>query len=190
MQIRQMTPQQAYEIYRDAFIEAFPPAERRPWRNILAMMKQDTYECYGGYSENGALLCCAFFVRVEEVYLMDYLLTVPASRGEGLGSLFLQGLLNGVFSRRVVLGEVEAPDGGEQDALRRRRLAFYERNRFVQTDVMGWVYGVKYRIIAWNLPRGTTAEALEDRLMEMYCALMGPDRCAQWVRLWRQRPEE
>ncbi len=186
MNVREMTPRQAYEAYcADAFVQAFPPAERRPWRSILSLIRMGAYVCYGGYDEQGTLLCCAFFVRAQEFYLMDYLMTMPAQRSRGLGSCFLQKLLDGPFAQRSIVGEVETPDGGAEDELRRRRLAFYERNRFCQTGVRSWLYGVDYRIIAWNLPAGTDDAALAAKLTQLYTVLIGEERCAQWVRVWQ-----
>ena len=58
MELRQMTPEQAYEVYHtQAFLQAFPWAERRPWRSIWALLQKNAYECYGGYDAQGALLC-------------------------------------------------------------------------------------------------------------------------------------
>ncbi len=191
MELRQMTPEQAYEVYHtQAFLQAFPWAERRPWRSIWALLQKNAYECYGGYDAQGALLCCAFFAKAQGAYLMDYLMTMPEHRDNGLGGRFLSQLLDGPFAERLILGEAEAPDGGPEDELRRRRLGFYRRNRFEQTDVMSWVYGVDYRIIAWNLPPATKAEALADQLMSVYEAILGPERCGQWVRVWQQETPE
>lgn len=185
-----MTAEQAYEVYRKNFPEAFPPAELRPWRNILAMIRQGRYVCYGGYTDDGSVQCCAFFIRAGGVYLMDYLMTVPQSRGGGWGSRFLKELLDGPFAQAVILGEVEAPDKGPEDEIRRRRLAFYERNRFVQTCVKCCLYEVEYRIIAFHLPRELEGERLIDKLKAIYTELLGTARYTRWVRLWCEDPDK
>lgn len=183
-----MTWRQAYEAYCSrAFVQAFPPAERRPWRSILSLLRRNAYVCYGGYDDSGTLQCCAFFVRAQAFDLMDYLMTMPRQRSQGLGSLFLQKLQDGPLAQRAIVGEVEAPDGGEEEELRRRRLAFYQRNRFRQTGVRSWLYGVDYRIIAWNLPSGD--EDLAADLTELYASLLGAERCTQWVRVWQDPAE-
>ena len=87
-------------------------------------------------------LCCAFFVA-QEFYLMDYLMTMPAQLQQRLGSCFLQKLLDDPFAQRSIVGEVNTGRRCE-DELRRRRLAFYERNRFLPDGVraagcMEWI---------------------------------------------------
>ena len=105
--------------------------------------------------------------------LMDYFAVTPELRGRGVGSAFLAAL-DAVLGGVCILGEVEMPDSHDAglNAMRLRRIAFYERAGFSLTGAACRLYGVRYAIIARRLPAGLTAAGLRGLLREVYRGLV------------------
>ena len=105
--------------------------------------------------------------------LLDYFAVTPELRGRGVGSAFLAAL-DAVLGGVCILGEVEMPDRHDAglNAMRLRRIAFYERAGFSLTGAACRLYGVRYAIIARRLPAGLTAAGLRGLLREVYRGLV------------------
>lgn len=90
-----------------------------------------------------------------------------------MGSAFLAAL-DAVLGGVCILGEVEMPDSHDAglNAMRLRRIAFYERAGFSLTGAACRLYGVRYAIIARRLPAGLTAAGLRGLLREVYRGLV------------------
>ena len=127
-----------------------------------------------GRYRNGRLAAYAFFYRHDSrVLLLDYFAVTPELRGRGVGSAFLAAL-DAVLGGVCILGEVEMPDSHDAglNAMRLRRIAFYERAGFSLTGAACRLYGVRYAIIARRLPAGLTAAGLRGLLREVYRGLV------------------
>ena len=109
----------------------------------------------------------------SRVLLLDYFAVTPELRGRGVGSAFLAAL-DAVLGGVCILGEVEMPDSHDAglNAMRLRRIAFYERAGFSLTGAACRLYGVRYAIIARRLPAGLTAAGLRGLLREVYRGLV------------------
>ena len=133
MKLKKLTPQQLKNLYEQEMKRAFPPDELKPLKAMETLRDQGKYDALGLWEED--TLCGYALVWLEPQYpfaLLDYLGTLDGMRSQGLGSKLL-GLLREYYSNyRGIFGEAEAPENGapEGEPLRRRRLAFYERNGF------------------------------------------------------------
>ena len=148
-------------------------AYMKPLAVMLRLMERGRYLCYG-YYRNGRLAAYAFFYRHDSrVLLLDYFAVTPELRGRGVGSAFLAAL-DAVLGGVCILGEVEMPDSHDAglNAMRLRRIAFYERAGFSLTGAACRLYGVRYAIIARRLPAGLTAAGLRGLLREVYRGLV------------------
>ncbi len=128
--VRKLNESALRGIYDAYMHEAFPPAELKPLAVMLRLMERGRYLCYG-YYRNGRLAAYAFFYRHDSrVLLLDYFAVTPELRGRGVGSAFLAAL-DAVLGGVCILGEVEMPDSHDAglNAMRLRRIAFYERAR-------------------------------------------------------------
>ena len=155
--VRKLNESALRGIYDAYMHEAFPPAELKPLAVMLRLMERGRYLCYG-YYRNGRLAAYAFFYRHDSrVLLLDYFAALDA-------------VLGGV----CILGEVEMPDSHDAglNAMRLRRIAFYERAGFSLTGAACRLYGVRYAIIARRLPAGLTAAGLRGLLREVYRGLV------------------
>lgn len=185
MKIKQLTLEQVRRVYDDFFPEAFPADEIRPWGNLKGHWDNGQYECYGYFDEDDTLCTYAFFFRSGGLLLLDYLASVPEKRSAGLGGTFLKELC-ACLEKNVMLAEVEAPISGEEetDALRRRRIAFYERNGLVQEKIMSCVCGVTYRLMSTGF--SGTDDELQVKVEEMYLELLGQALFQEHVLVWQE----
>ena len=187
-QIQKLTEQEMYEVYRQWFPEAFPKDEIRPWRSIRRQVRAGRYEGWGLY-ENGQLYSYAFFFHRGNIFFLDYLATLPAARGKGLGGTFLC-LLQRQLAPAMLMGEVEVPDGGSHDGLRLRRMHFYARHGLELEPVKSRVYGVTYRVISYARPALMKADDVCEALRAIYEELLASRlRVRMHVRIWQEEPE-
>lgn len=120
---------------------------------------------------------------------LDYLATLPAARGKGLGGTFLC-LLQRRLAPAMLMGEVEVPDGGSHDGLRLRRMHFYARHGFELEPVKSRVYGVTYRVISYARPALMKADDVCEALRAIYEELLASRlRVRMHVRIWQEEPE-
>lgn len=160
---------QVEALYRTRMKKDFVRNELRPLASLRRSWEQDAYDCYGLFDAD-ELLGYAFFVRLGRNYLFDYLAIAAEHRDEGLGSVFLPMLASRLQDADCVIGEVEDPEkapDAESRAQRERRLRFYLRGGYLQTDLTSRVFGADYRIL--EVPTGKTHTA--DELRAVYTAL-------------------
>lgn len=150
MELRELTVQQLKNLYDQELRQAFPPQELKPLSSMEGLRKQGRYQPLGLW-EGDTLLGYAL-MWLEPGYpfaLLDYLGTLNGMRGQGLGSRMLDLLAEYYAGYRGIFGEAEAPENGEPEGepLRRRRLAFYERNGFRYGGYDCALFGVHYRTL-------------------------------------------
>ena len=133
MEIRELTKEELKTVYEAEMKAAFPPAELKPFSSMAGLMDRGVYRPLGLF-EDGSLVSYLLLWtdRSGQYALGDYLGTVAGRRNGGLGGRFLRLVFSSFPEFKCIFGEVEAPGpeaSDEENALRRRRLAFYERNR-------------------------------------------------------------
>ena len=163
MELRPITDLEQW--YARELTEAFPPNERKPLADIRALLEAGRYEALGLY-DGAALLGYANLWRepaVSGYVLLDYLAVCrDKPRGHGYGTAALRLLLDRCRDRRGLLVEVEAEEPGaeaEENALRRRRLAFYRRGGFRDLGYTARIFGVPYAMLVSG--QSDQAEAAE-----------------------------
>lgn len=144
---RRMTRPQIAYWYEALLPEGFAPNEIKPWTDIERLLNEDRYEIWGlftedrdeptpdepaGLSEEALPVGFACLWKREGIplVLLDYMGVTARLRSCGLGAWMLGRLRE--QGRPLVLESEMPVDGalaGEND-LRRRRIAFYERNGF------------------------------------------------------------
>ncbi len=138
-------------LYRERLTRDFPRSEIKPFFAIRAMVRRGCYLCLtvkdGG--ETVAYLFC-LIDRANRVLFVDYFAVDSARRGGGVGSEALR-LVGEAFPDMDILLEVEDPARAanpQEELLRRRRIAFYERAAFAMTALRVKLFGVDFRIMA------------------------------------------
>ncbi len=150
MQLRKLTPKQLSDLYERELKKAFPPEELKPLKAMLGLMEQNKYDALGLCDEKGLHGYALMWLEPDYPFaLLDYLGTLEGERGTGLGAEMLALLREHYAHYRGIFGEAEAPENGdpEEEPLRCRRLAFYERNGFRYGGYDCALFGVRYQTL-------------------------------------------
>ena len=170
-ELRLLTARQLRQVYRERVRSDFPPSERRPLASMERLRAAGVYDTWGMY-EGEELLAYAFLWRSEAhgVALLDYLAVCREGRGRGTGTLALS-LLQARYGGCSLLVEAEAQEEGvppEENALRARRLSFYERSGFRRLDYQTRIFGVQYAMLVWPEEAAAEPERLQDAHRGLY----------------------
>lgn len=177
--IRPMEPAEYGDFYKR--IEAdFSPGEYAPYEVLYWQLQNGVQEgmvfCDG--DRNLAYSICA--AGHPNGYVLISLLAVfPECRGQGIGTAFMKALCNKYSQKQAVLVEVERPELSEtqdEQSLRNRRIAFYEKEGFYLipgTDY--WIWDVPMHLMARPLkaPREFIDKNINRMMYEIYYQLMG-----------------
>lgn len=154
MNIRELTRAELKTVYDTEMVHTFPPAELKPFAAMEQLLDKGRYRPLGLFEEDGTLVSYLLLWTDSSgrYALGDYLGTIASRRNGGLGAKLLHMVFESFPEFKCILGEAEVPDSGdlEADALRRRRLAFYERNglRYLNYDCA--LFGVHYRCLVYG----------------------------------------
>lgn len=138
-------------LYHTHMCSDFPPAELKPLASIINLTTQGIYDCLGLF-EDETLKAYACLTREKngQIYLLDYLAVCKPYRNGGYGSKLL-GLLKETYSdAQGLIIEIESLRTSIDDAdrlIRTKRLAFYERNGLIQTDITTNCFDVEFTIL-------------------------------------------
>ena len=150
MNIEILTLPEIRDVYRHMLKYDFPADERKPLSRIERSMEKGQYLCYGIKDEAG-IAAYAFFVAIDDVFLLDYFAVRKDLRGTGVGSGFLKELYSSQFRNvSCILVEVDDPacaDSDEEKAVRKRRLTFYLKNGLRDTGARSRAFGVSFLIL-------------------------------------------
>lgn len=150
MEIRELSRRELAALYTGELVHTFPPAELKPLSSMEQQMDRGCYRPLALFDRETPVSYLLIWTDQSGRYaLIDYLCTTPGHRGNGLGGLFLQLFYAAYPQFHCVLVESEAPTSGDPttDALRRRRLAFYERGGMRPLDYDCALFGVHYRCL-------------------------------------------
>jgi GNAT superfamily N-acetyltransferase len=163
MTLRELSLDELKTLHQTHLREAFPPEELKPYAAMEALCRRGAYHPQGAFLA-GELVGYALLWESpgEGSYvLIDYLGVAAEKRGRGLGSQILACLKEEFLAWRGILVESEAPEGGETDALRRRRMDFYRRNGYTFLNYDCVLFGVHYAVCLCSPNgKGTEGEAM------------------------------
>lgn len=196
--IQELRKDEIIAIYSTHSVRHFPADERKPISSIERMASEGIYIGYGLFSSgqpdtdegierpsshicHGQLLGYAFFTALPEqqVCLLDYFAVMEDFRSHGIGSIFLRHMKTSPSPYKGFLIESEDPDyaNGEAElSIRRKRLAFYERNGAVATGIKASVFGVPYCLLYFPLQDGgfPDTETLCSHFSNIYRRMVSP----------------
>ena len=175
METRRLTDfSQVEALYSSRMKKDFARNELKPLSGMRRSWENNAYDCYGLFDAD-EILGYAFFVRLGETYLFDYLAITEEHRDEGLGTIFLQQLADHLRGADCVVGEVEDPDMAADEETRTqrdRRMQFYLRAGYRRTELTSSVFGVAYRILEVPTGREHTTEELREIYTELYRSIL------------------
>ena len=185
MKLKTLNARELSELYQTELVNAFPPTELKPLKSMLNLMSQNRYEALGLYDENGLHGYALTWLEPGIPFaLLDYFGTLEGQRGGGLGTKMLDMLAEHYKDYRGIFGEAEgafSPDPAE-NALQKRRLAFYERNGFRYGGYDCALFGVHYL----TLIRGdadVSAEELLDAHQRIYRSGIPKDAYDRFIQI-------
>ncbi len=167
---RLLTAEELQTLYNTHMRRDFPADELKPLSTLLTLLERGEYEPYALF-EDGELIAYALYWRTpgDPWVMLDYFAVIPERRNGGVGGTLLREMLEHFCQNGGgVFGEVEIPDTGDEavDALRRRRLGFYDRAGMRQMDFCTKAFGVPYIVLAYG-PE-VSDEALMGTMRRLY----------------------
>jgi GNAT superfamily N-acetyltransferase len=112
----------------------FPPAERKPFGDIVSRIRAGAYICLVARPENAPdqIIAFALLMLLPDVALafLEYVAVQPDLQGRGVGSRLFHAVAAYIRERGLAQGvvwEVEPPLSAEPGEDRNRRLRFYEQ---------------------------------------------------------------
>lgn len=159
LSLRDLSLEELLVLHRTELHEAFPAAELKPYAAMAHLCRRGVYHPIGAF-EGAALVGYAILWSSPDGHyvLIDYLGVTKDRRNGGLGGEILRLLAERYAALDGILVESEAPEGGTTDALRRRRLGFYQRSGFTFLDYECILFSVHYAVALCS-PNGRGTEA-------------------------------
>lgn len=181
MELRQIDVQELTALYQNEMVYDFPKAELKPLRAMMRLTELGRYDTLV-VEENGEVLGYAmvWLSADRSGALLEYFGILRGKRNGGLGTKVLELLIERYGQ---IFGEAEAVDSDdpEENALRRRRLSFYERNGFRILDYECALFGVHFNC----LYRGplTDDRAVESLHRSVYADYFSAEHMARYIQL-------
>lgn len=181
MELKLASPEQTALVYERDMKAAFPPAELKPLKNILAMCRKQRYQTWCLFDGGEIVGECFLWLGHPGWALLDYLCVAARRRNDGVGARILSELPRAVPGT-LILGESEDPRHAPDPELAARRLGFYARNGVRTAGYDTEIFGVRYKTLY------LAAETVPDRaLMEehdyIYRSTFPADKYEQYVRI-------
>ena len=125
--------------------QAFPRYERKPFAIIRRMFREGRTDVWMAFQQ-GRFAGMAATINGGDAILLDYFAVQRALRGQGVGSVFLQALLE-KYAGKGLFVEIEAADRDDPDGSKARRKAFYLRNGLEDMHVVAILFGVRMELL-------------------------------------------
>ena len=181
MELKLLNKDELTELYQKELCVDFPKSELKPLRAMLYLMDLGRYEPLLVLKDGKAVGYAMIWLTTNRNgALLEYFGVLRGLRNSGLGSQILRILQNRYGQ---LFGEAETPDSGspEIDDLRRRRLAFYQRNGFRLADYECALFGVHFNCLYCGpLVDDRAVEALHRSVYEDY---FSPSHMEKYVQI-------
>ena len=176
-----MTKEELTDLYEKEMVNDFPRSELKPLKGMLNLMDRDAYDPILVIDEGKPVGYAMLWLPSDKSgALLDYFGVLRGMRNSGIGSRILD-LLAERYGQ--LFGEAEAPSSEipEENDLRRRRIAFYQRNGFRVLDYECALFGVHFNC----LYRGGETD---DRVVEtmhrgVYAEWFSPGHMKRFIQL-------
>ena len=182
MELQRMIKEELTALYQNEMTIDFPHAELKPLRAMLRLMDLGRYDpllvTEGGQTLGYALL---WLPEGREGALLEYFGVLRGKRNGGLGTKIL-ALLAERYGQ--LFGEAEAPGedaSPEENDLRRRRIAFYERSGFRVLDYLCALFGARFHCL-YRGPE-TDDRKVEALHRSVYAGYFSPAHMERYIQL-------
>ena len=132
-------------LYR-LYLQAFPPAERKPFSRITGMYRAGKADVWCVDAE-GRFAGLATTVNGGELILLDYFAVAKRWRGKGIGSAAMARMQN-IYADKGFFLEIESTkENVPNRAQREKRKRFYEAAGMEAMEVYADVFGVQMELL-------------------------------------------
>ena len=149
--LRQLALSEMKDIYEKWMKEDFPPDELKKWQMIQDLSRRGIYEGISAL-DGDKIVGYAFFSidATRRFYLLDYFAILKEFRGMGYGACMLKLIAERYKDADILLCEVENPFVESITTIKQqeqKRLEFYLKNNWEDTEIDALMYGVEYRLL-------------------------------------------
>lgn len=131
---------------RRLYETAFPREEQIPWEDLMVLVERLQLN-FTAYYDEGALVGFTIVFSLKSFNWLWYFAVSQELRGKGIGQQILSQVLENYKDKTVIL-DMESPEQeSDNQAVRRRRHAFYRRNGFSDTGVGRSFGGIDYTVM-------------------------------------------
>lgn len=189
MNLKKLTDRELLDVYTTYSPLYFPSEELKPLQTVEWLLSKEIYHAYGFYDKDQLLAyACLIQAKGQSVVLLDYYAVLEQYRSSGIGGIFLQKLAERLSDKEGLYIESEDPAFAHDSAdceLRKRRIAFYERNGALRTGLLSQLFGVDYTILFLPCHSGTAwkTDWHFDRLNQIYLEMFPPKYYQRKVRI-------
>ncbi|MFA9466714.1 MAG: GNAT family N-acetyltransferase [Velocimicrobium sp.] len=173
MEMNQLNIEQRKNIYEEHLVKDFHKDEVKSHERIETLISHDKYMCFGFFEQNQQM-GYAYFAKESkgESYLLDYLVVFKEYRSQGVGSLCLDLIKKKLKEEgKLLLAEVENPSFAstmEEEAMRKKRVHFYQKNGFKISKILSRIYNDNYQIIYFTWKDRLTDQVAMEKLWKLY----------------------
>ncbi|MDE7017305.1 MAG: hypothetical protein K2P65_06960 [Lachnospiraceae bacterium] len=169
-----LTLEEARAVYNAHAQHDFPDNELKPFSLIEKLWNNGCYKGCGFYEKGTGLLCAYAFTMADQdtnMLLLDYFAVCKEMREKGYGSMAISLLKQDYTMWDGMIFEVEDDDTAiaeEERHIRKRRIAFYEKNGVVMTKGRSEAFGVDYKLMVMALGSEAAGDRLEEKITSVY----------------------
>ena len=186
MTLREMTLEELRTLRETEMPMDFPPTELKPFAAMETLYRRGVYHPVGAYDGETLLGYALLWDAPGKDYiLIDYLGVPVGKRTGGLGGQILRMLGEQFAGYDGIIVESEAPEGGAEDALRRRRMDFYRRAGFTFLDYGCILFGVHYAVCLRSPNGRGTAEGTLAAHQALYRSQFSPRAYQRFIQIPR-----
>lgn len=131
---------------RYLFETAFLAEERPPFSAVLAM----DHRLFFGVYEGERFIGFTYLIEFEDILYVFFLAVSKRYRNKGYGTGILNEIKARYPSHRLFLLADEVGEHYPDNEIRKRRIAFYARNGFVDSGTIITEYGVRYHLLTFG----------------------------------------
>lgn len=175
MEFKILNKKEIKKTYNEKLKNDFPKAELKPYSHIKKMIKKGKYICYG-FLDGEKINAYAFLAISDDnkFMLLDYFAVERELRNQGIGEVCLNMIAERLKPNSTIIIEVEDPENNTDKSyksLRQRRINFYKRNNFIETDLKCDMCGVIMNIMYLPMKEEPTEEEIFHTLENFYTSI-------------------
>lgn len=161
------------KMLANSYINDFSKNERVPLRMLKCMYNKGNIYFQVLKDEEGIYAYAIFLTDVKKEYtLLWYFATLKDYRKKGYGTIFLNEIKKNMKDTKLIIIEVERRGLGKnniENEIREKRVEFYVKNNFKQTNLNVNVYKIEVEILCvFNTDKKISKEELFNVYLKLY----------------------